>query len=1462
MQWKNVYVFISSTFNDMHAERDHLVKRVFPELRRWCASRKLKLMDIDLRWGVSEADAQENKRVVEVCMHNIDRCRPFFLCFLGQRRGWIPGPSDVSPATLEAFPALQKYLGKTSVTELEILHALLNPLDGKSTPVEHARFYFRDNGYLKSLGSAHMQLFAPKRGFLSGTDRDLEQFKKNLSKQFPTVTYTAQWNPSLPSPELTGAFATGRLEDFRIGDTTLEADVLQWLQQEIAAQFPEHMAINPAEGSLEQELERQDTQLFQAYDGYISRPAEEQAMAVLLDAPDHRPVLLVAQAGCGKTSLLAHLIHVYRGKRKVYYRLIGTTPHSFHLDKLSSSLVHQWITDGLLSEKESSYTDEEMALAFPNLLTEAAAKEPFLLILDGMDQLLGKTDWQQWLPKQLPEGCDVVVSLRQDADHFPEGLRLHRLGLMEARTDKVQMVRSYMRSFLKDVDDSQLEHILNMQGSSNPLFMKIVLNELRQHGSFDTLLQMLLRDYGSTPLDAFRQVLERVTGELVQQGYPNDVNVVLFGCLACAQSGMDGTMLAEAAACVKGWEDIPRQQIIDTVYALARELEPFLVLDGDRISIRYDSLRRAILSEMVPLVIQYIHVMLCVAFSGRACREDSAEDLVMAAYHVCHASEDFIANFFRTVPMLMRCIKKCGTGLLADTCRELVQARGLQDYAELGRVLDMVGVRVDTCPDTLFMELRRYADLQNPAIQSILEQESAQAALQYFQPLKPAGIGSMAQQEYGLNDPDIQGVEYTAGYLLICTKKLLKVVDQHTQKTVNILYFSAPEDGSYTKRHITTGDGLVYLSEWDMNSTLKGWKCYNVPDLERIDQGGVTTDYHTLDHLQVVDGRLYGLFQHHLRYDKPNPGKGVISRLVNLHTGDVTYCHRSQGNCHALFRSPVAIFRDEETGIFTVIRANDGKELTSDKFVGKCDAATSGLLDGTANLYAVCGSHLYIWLSGCLVKDRALQHLTELRKYAFAPDGTLALVQRTSPELQTSAVFGSIHCSNLQLLGDRYLITESSGRVSFLDTQLQALGHLDLENTITATEEWSGRFLLSGDDEMMVFHPKKLQYYRLSQLLAVLTDTSRDASHVALETCIHQGKFYVFDTYLERTNLRTLETEQEKPEYRQYAMTYTPWNLLHTQLLAGTGYMSGIFTLKHVTDMRLWLQRRVADNDSKLLHAFTYLDDREDYCAGVVMADTKTVKRKYLGKEETFQRCHLRTQGVHKLATHVAWQHTDLQIEIAHQGLLPVLPQFIAGPTYGYLVFPNVYVDENTVALKIYDLKAQQFVYTRPLQFQYGWIFARDFVFDHNGFVLSVRTKEDVEQLHFHSGERKVYIDHIAGTLIHTAPVRNTVFFHDNRNKLLLCYDFAQHKVVREISLSDRKYLQIQQVLLLDNWLLLRDLNSDILEVYDFDTGKKLFDQRMEMQVEHLEADNETGTLCMLDTAQRTAFWKKTASHR
>lgn len=89
MKWKDISVFISSTFNDMHAERDYVLKNVFPQLSEWCERKHIFLRDIDLRWGVTPQDSQTRNTIYK-CLTAVDSCRPFFLRFLGQRRGWVP----------------------------------------------------------------------------------------------------------------------------------------------------------------------------------------------------------------------------------------------------------------------------------------------------------------------------------------------------------------------------------------------------------------------------------------------------------------------------------------------------------------------------------------------------------------------------------------------------------------------------------------------------------------------------------------------------------------------------------------------------------------------------------------------------------------------------------------------------------------------------------------------------------------------------------------------------------------------------------------------------------------------------------------------------------------------------------------------------------------------------------------------------------------------------------------------------------------------------------------------------------------------------------------------------------------------------------------------------------------------------------------------------------------------------
>jgi len=66
--WKTVRVFISSTFRDMQAERDHLVRFVFPRLREQLLPRRIHLVDVDLRWGAFRLRNCECGLRIEKCM--------------------------------------------------------------------------------------------------------------------------------------------------------------------------------------------------------------------------------------------------------------------------------------------------------------------------------------------------------------------------------------------------------------------------------------------------------------------------------------------------------------------------------------------------------------------------------------------------------------------------------------------------------------------------------------------------------------------------------------------------------------------------------------------------------------------------------------------------------------------------------------------------------------------------------------------------------------------------------------------------------------------------------------------------------------------------------------------------------------------------------------------------------------------------------------------------------------------------------------------------------------------------------------------------------------------------------------------------------------------------------------------------------------------------------------------------
>ena len=144
-------IFISSTFRDFGEERDLLVRKVFPGLRARLKDRFVELVDVDLRWGIT-AEAAERGEVLPICLAEIDRARPWFVGMLGDRYGWVPPAGVYAPDLVESRPWLEEHRGGRSVTELEILHGVLND----PAMAGRAFFYFRSHAYAATKGGDYL----------------------------------------------------------------------------------------------------------------------------------------------------------------------------------------------------------------------------------------------------------------------------------------------------------------------------------------------------------------------------------------------------------------------------------------------------------------------------------------------------------------------------------------------------------------------------------------------------------------------------------------------------------------------------------------------------------------------------------------------------------------------------------------------------------------------------------------------------------------------------------------------------------------------------------------------------------------------------------------------------------------------------------------------------------------------------------------------------------------------------------------------------------------------------------------------------------------------------------------------------------------------------------------------------------------------------------------------------------
>jgi len=577
-----IRVFVSSTFRDMMQERDLLVKEVFPALRRLCARRFVTFTEVDLRWGITEEQAQEGQ-VLPLCLAEIERSRPYFIGLLGERYGWTS--HETQPELIARQPWLREHLlDHTSVTELEILHGVLRDpsMDG------HAYFYFRDPSYLTRLPPE-----VNPDDYQSENDEaktKLAALKKRILTAQDNGTCICQVDYADPQ-----TVAGWILDDF----TAL-----------INRLYPEAEVLDP----LAQERLGHDAHARNKLFACIDRPQHQEALRAFAERTDRqgKGLVVTGDSGCGKTVLFAAWAHDWAQNHPddfLFQHYFGASPSSTSPDGFVSRLLGE-LKQRFDVPDEIPVGSDKLREALPHWLAKAIGKRRIVLVLDGLNQVQG-TDVERrlnFLPSSFPPHVTVLASSLPGPalDALRErGWNEHHL-LLADRSEIDAMVGEYFRIHSRhvDVEGRPLDTPLRWQlvaapGCENPLFLRTLLEELRQFGSFEKLPARVAHYLeADTPQALFQRVLIRWQEDFDRQDQPREpgkpglVRRALMHLWAARQGLSEGEWLDLLGT---GYSPLPRAHWSPLFLAL----EPHLSQRSGLFAFGHDFLRQAVDTEFL-----------------------------------------------------------------------------------------------------------------------------------------------------------------------------------------------------------------------------------------------------------------------------------------------------------------------------------------------------------------------------------------------------------------------------------------------------------------------------------------------------------------------------------------------------------------------------------------------------------------------------------------------------------------------------------------------------------------------------------------------------------------------------------------------------------------------------------------------------------------------------------------------
>lgn len=506
--WTTRPIFVSSTFLDMQAERDHLRNVVFPELEERLRERCHYLEPVDLRFydiaakikqdhdtGAIKHDHARELLVLKVCLREIYRSRPFLIAMIGDRYGEIL-PQDLVLAAAGEAGFSTDPCGK-SITALELNYALS----------EHPGQCRRTHVYLRGplpyermgpVAAAYSHRHSGEPGATELADR-VDAMKEVLERD-PRLAgrvhrYSARWDEKASPPSVAGLDAWGRevvehlwkdLEEetrafIHPPPTTWDERERQALEEAIARHARTFVGLEKGRETLTRSLV--DFALAPTPIGSDSAGGEVVWGRCLTGA-----------AGAGKSALLAQ---VYReltrpdspvgGKVVVLAAAPGTGLQSALVDPM----LRRWTIElaRALDVTVPAGDDSSTESRFHELLAAASTGRRVVLIIDALDQFEPTIQAQHltWLPQRWPANARLITAaipgLQSKSLAGRSGVEVKELETMDSAEAR-EIVRAVYLRYHRPASDDIVAIVIDKKSEEgklacgNPLWTQLAAEEL------------------------------------------------------------------------------------------------------------------------------------------------------------------------------------------------------------------------------------------------------------------------------------------------------------------------------------------------------------------------------------------------------------------------------------------------------------------------------------------------------------------------------------------------------------------------------------------------------------------------------------------------------------------------------------------------------------------------------------------------------------------------------------------------------------------------------------------------------------------------------------------------------------------------------------------------------------------------------------------------------------------------